>query len=118
MPSNVEVKIDTGTPPTLAQAKMLLTWIGEYYPGLVVPEEGPEPTPQERVDNGEVPSAQLSIDYDDTTGEIIAARCGGCDGPIGSLGNPCPNPDCPYNADVGDDADGVGEDGSAHSTQN
>ena len=81
MPSNVEVKIDTAAPPTLAQAKMLLTWIGEYYPGLVVTDDAPEALPEEQVDNGEVEGAQLALDYNEETGEIRKHDAGADESP-------------------------------------
>ena len=84
--------IDTGTPPTLAQAKMLLTWIGEYYPGLVLPNEQPNAVenrpPEELVDSGELPGHQMEIP------DGIEPTCDLCDKPFNSLTGACDNPDC------------------------
>ena len=92
----MEIKIKSNEPPSPAEARMLLTWIGEHYPGLVLPDEV---TPEERVDAGDLPGVQTEIDYNADTGEIISARCGGCQTPLKSWDGECQNPDCPYSLD-------------------
>ena len=104
----MEVKIKTNEPPSPAEARMLLTWIGEHYPGLVLTEEAPAPTPEEMVDAGDLPGVQTEIDYNAETGEIISARCGGCQTPLKAYDDDCVNPDCPY---ILDDEIEDGEDG-------
>ena len=81
----MEVKIKTNEPPSPAEARMLLTWIGEHYPGLVLTEEAPEPTPEEMVDAGDLPGVQTEIDYNAETGEIIS-------GPLRRLPDPAQSP--------------------------
>ena len=96
----MEIKIKANEPPSLAEARMLLTWIGEYYPGLALPELEQEPTHEELVDAGELQGVQTEMEYDDETGDIIVARCGGCDSSIYSLVEGCANTDCRYNGAV------------------
>ena len=79
---------------------MLLTWIGEHYPGLVLPDEVVAVTPEEMVDAGDLAGVQTEIDYNAETGEIISARCGGCQTALQSYDDECPNPDCPYTVEV------------------
>ena len=70
MPANIEMKVDTSVGPNIAQAKMLLVWIGEYHPGLLseaakdfnVGAPAPELTPEEQVESGLVEGVQLAID--------------------------------------------------------
>ena len=93
----MEIKIKANEPPSPAEARMLLTWIGEHYPGLVLPDEVVAVTPVEMVDSGDLAGVQTEMDYDDATGEIIGARCGGCKGPLRSIDDDCVNPDCEYN---------------------
>ena len=106
----MEIKIKTQEPPSPAEAQMLLTWIGEYYPGMVLPTGATEPTPEELVDAGELDGVQTEIPYDPETGEILSVpvRCGGCQGPLRSIDDDCTNPDCEYNVgeDGVDDEDG------------
>ena len=100
----MEIKIKANEPPSPAEARMLLTWIGEHYPGLVLPDEVGHVTPEEMVDAGDLAGVQTEIDYNDETGEIIRARCGGCQTALQSYDDECPNPDCPYNAEDDDGA--------------
>ena len=103
----MEIKIKANEPPSPAEARMLLTWIGEHYPGLVLPDEVVDVTPEDMVDAGDLAGVQTEIDYDDATGEIISARCGGCQTALQSYDDECPNPDCPYTVESY-----VGEDGA------
>ena len=95
----MEVKIKTNEPPSPAEARMLLTWIGEHYPGLMLPDEVVHVTPEQMVDAGDLPGVQTEIQYNPDTGEIIVARCGGCHEPLYSQDDECQNPDCEYNQD-------------------
>ena len=92
----MELKVKTNEAPQLSEARMLLTWLREYYPNLELPDEPPTPSPEEQVDSGAAPGHQIGIPYDEATGEIIAARCGGCGQILNSLEQQCANPACPY----------------------
>ena len=83
MPSNMELKVDTSVGPNQAQAKMLLTWIGEYRPDLITwaveqfspYESETTPTPVEQVASGEIEGVQLPIpDGEDYQEAVTAAN--------------------------------------------